>query len=104
MIGVRVPVFRRRAKRELRTHPKFYFFDTGIFNTLRTSGPLDAPEEIQGAAIETLVLQELRATIANFNLDFQLSYWRSRKKEEVDFVLYGDKGLIAVEVKRSGRF
>jgi uncharacterized protein len=33
-----------------------------------------------------------------------LSYWRSRKKEEVDFVLYGPKGLIAIEVKRSGRF
>jgi predicted AAA+ superfamily ATPase len=104
MIGIRVPVFRRRAKRKLVTHPKFYFFDAGVFHTLRPTGPLDPPEEIQGAAIETLVLQELRATIANHDLDLQLSYWRSQKKEEVDFVLYGKPGLIAIEVKRSPRF
>src|SRR5439155_21377258 len=103
MIGIRVPVFRRRAKRKLVTHPKFYFFDAGVFHTLRPSGPLDPPEEIQGAAIETLVLQELRATIANHDLDFQLSYWRNRKEEEVDFVLYGPKDLVAIEVKRSSR-
>ena len=104
MIGIRLPVFRRRAKRKLVTHPKFYFFDAGVFNTLRPKGPLDLPDEIQGAAIETLILQELRATIANYDLDFQLSYWRSQKKEEVDFVLYGSNGLIGIEVKRSGRF
>jgi predicted AAA+ superfamily ATPase len=97
-------VFRRRAKRKLVTHAKFYFFDAGVFHTLRPTGPLDSPDEIQGAAIETLVLQELRATIANHDLDVQLSYWRSQKKEEVDFVLYGPKGLVAIEVKRSGRF
>ena len=89
MIGVRLPVFRRRAKRKLVTHPKFYFFDVGVFHALRPSGPLDPPEEIQGAAIETLVLEDLRATIANHGLDLQLSYWRSQQKEEVDFVLYG---------------
>lgn len=104
MIGIRLPVFRRRAKRKLVSHPKFYFFDTGVFHTLRPTGPLDPPDEVQGAAVETLVLQELRATIANHDLDFQLSYWRSQKKEEVDFVLYGAKGLIGIEVKRSGRF
>jgi len=104
MIGIRLPVFRRRAKRKLVTHPKFYFFDVGVFTTLRPRGPLDPQEEIQGAAIETLVLQELRATLANFNLDYELSYWRSQKKEEVDFVLYGSAGLIAIEVKRAGRF
>ena len=104
MIGIRIPVFRRRAKRTLVTHPKFYFFDAGVFQTLRPAGPLDSAEEIQGAAIETLVLQDLRATIANHDLDFQLYYWRSQKKEEVDFVLYGRPGLFAIEVKRSGRF
>jgi predicted AAA+ superfamily ATPase len=104
MIAVRLPVFRRRAKRKLVTHPKFYFFDAGVFHALRPRGPLDPPDEIQGAAIETLVLEELRATIANHDLGFQLSYWRSQKQDEVDFVLYGPKGLIAIEVKRAGRF
>ena len=104
MIGIRLPVFRRRAKRKLVVHPKFYFFDAGVFGALRPRGPLDPQDEIQGAAIETLVLQELRATIANHNLDYQLSYWRSVRKEEVDFILYGASGLVAIEVKRASRF
>lgn len=104
MIGIRLPVFRRRSKRILVTHPKFYYFDAGVFASLRPRGPLDPPEEIQGAALETLVLQELRATIANYGLDLELSYWRSQKKEEVDFVLYGPPGLFAIEVKRSSRY
>src|SRR5262249_45897626 len=104
MIGIRLPAFRRRAKRKLVSHPKFYFFDAGVFHTLRPQGPLDPTEEIQGAAIETLILQDLRATVANYDLDLELSYWRSQKKEEVDFVLYGKSGLTAIEVKRSSRF
>src|SRR5579883_2534834 len=82
MIAVRLPAFRRRAKRKLITHPKFYFFDAGVFQVLRPRGPLDPAEEIHGAALETLILQELRATISNRELDLQLSFWRSHKKEE----------------------
>jgi predicted AAA+ superfamily ATPase len=33
-----------------------------------------------------------------------LSFWRTRDHREVDFVLYGERGLIAIEVKRSGTF
>ncbi|MFM9968183.1 MAG: ATP-binding protein, partial [Burkholderiales bacterium] len=31
MIAVRIPVFARRAKRRLVAHPKFYFFDAGVY-------------------------------------------------------------------------
>lgn len=103
LIAVRLPVFQRRAKRKMTTHPKFYFFDSGVYQTLRPRGPLDPEEEIQGAALETLVLQELRAALDNYALDYQLSFWRSRKQEEVDFVLYGPNGLLALEIKRSSR-
>ena len=34
-------------------HPKFYYFDAGVYRKLRHSGPLDSPEEIDGAALET---------------------------------------------------
>jgi len=36
-----LPVFTRRAKRKMIAHPKFYFFDTGVFNTIRPRGPLN---------------------------------------------------------------
>ena len=41
LIGHRLPVFTKRAKRRLVGHPKFYFFDAGVFLTLRPKGPLD---------------------------------------------------------------
>jgi uncharacterized protein len=34
--------FAKRAKRELATHPKFYFFDTSVFRADRPVGPLDS--------------------------------------------------------------
>jgi hypothetical protein len=35
-------------------HPKFYFFDAGVYRSLRPRGPVDRPEEIAGAALEGL--------------------------------------------------
>ncbi len=103
LLAHRLPVFAKRAKRRLLAHPKFYFFDTGIFQTLRPMGPLDSPEEVQGPALETLVLEELLAHNAYHHLGFTIHYWRTANNLEVDFVLYGPKGIKAFEVKRSSR-
>ena len=61
LISVRLPVFAKRAKRQLVGHDKFYFFDAGVFRSIRPKGPLDRPAEIDGAALEGLVFQHLRA-------------------------------------------
>ena len=85
------------------THPKFFLFDAGVYRTIRPAGPLDSPEEIDGAALETLVHQELRAHVAYRSLDLELFTWRTGAGAEVDLVAYGGDGLFAVEVKRRGR-
>ena len=103
LIAARVPIFTRRAKRRLTTHPKFFLFDAGVYRTIRPRGPLDSPEEIDGAALETLVYQELRAHLAYRALDLGLYTWRTASGAEVDFVAYGGDGLFAFEVKRSRR-
>jgi len=100
LIGYRIPVFTRKAKRRLIQHSKFYFFDTGVYRAIRPKGPLDTPELIDGAALETLVLQNLRAFIDNHNLKYSIYYWRTVSGNEVDFILYGDDGFIALEIKR----
>ena len=33
--------------------------------------------------------------------DYQMYFWRTKNGLEVDFILYGPAGLIAIEVKRS---
>jgi uncharacterized protein len=100
LLGYRLPVFTKRAKRQIVQHPKFYFFDVGVYQILRPRGLLDSQEEVDGAALETLFLQELRALNDYYELDFQLYYWRTRAGVEVDFVVYGPKGFFAFEIKR----
>ena len=101
LLSVKLPAFRKRARRRIIAHPKFFLFDTGVYRAIRPKGILDLPEEIDGAALETLVFQELRAVNDNFELGYDLFYWRTASQLEVDFILYGQRGLIAIEVKRS---
>jgi predicted AAA+ superfamily ATPase len=103
LLGFRLPVFSRRAKRELAAHPKFFFFDAGVFRVNRPTGPLDSAADIDGAALEGLVAQHLRAWCDYSSGDHRLHYWQTRAKVEVDFVVYGASGLYALEVKNSGR-
>jgi predicted AAA+ superfamily ATPase len=99
LIGVRLPVFSRRAKRRLVAHPKFHLFDAGVFQAVRPRGPLDPPGQIQGAALETLFLSNLRAVNDGLGLGYSIHYWRTAAGDEVDFVLYGPRGLHAFEVQ-----
>ncbi|MBL7085247.1 MAG: ATP-binding protein [Candidatus Omnitrophica bacterium] len=103
LIAYRIPVFAKRAKRRLTVHPKFYFFDVGLYRALRPTGPLDIPEEIGGHAFETLFLQELQAINTYLKLGYNIFYWMTSNNMEVDFVLYGDKGIKAFEIKRTGK-
>lgn len=103
MIGTRIPVFAKRAKRELLKKSKFFFFDAGVFQALRPKGPLDSSEEVGGLALETLVFNELRALNAYQGWGYEIFFWRTKAKQEVDFVLYGEKGIVAIEVKTSAQ-
>jgi predicted AAA+ superfamily ATPase len=104
LIAATLPVFSRRAKRKLIRHEKFYFFDAGLYRALRPRGPLDSDSEVSGVGLETLVLQELRAVNDALELGFQISFWRTHSQLEVDFILYGERGFHAIEVKSSSHF
>ncbi|MBI5631496.1 MAG: ATP-binding protein [Elusimicrobia bacterium] len=103
LIAAQVPVFAKRAKRRIVAHPKFFFFDAGLYRTIRPKGPLDRPEQIEGHALETLIFQELRAVNDCLRLGYSIHYWRTADGREVDFVLYGEKGIRAFEVKRAAK-
>ncbi len=103
LLSYELPVFSKRAKRDLIKHRKFFFFDVGVFKTLRPQGPLDNESELNGPALETLILEELVAHNSYSESDYEISYWRTRNHIEVDFILYGKKGLFALEVKNSSR-
>lgn len=104
LMAIQIPCFTKKAQRQVMQHPKFYYFDTGVYKQLRPKGPLDLPEEIGGAAFETLFLQNLRAIIDYYHLDLSIYYWRTSTGLEVDFVVYGEKGLFAFELKSRSYF
>lgn len=101
LLGFRLEVFTKRAKRAVASHPKFFFFDAGVFRANRPAGPLDSPAELDGAALEGLVAQHLRAWCEYSSGKHELHYWQTRSQVEVDFVVYGESGIYAVEVKNT---
>ncbi|MFO7820765.1 MAG: DUF4143 domain-containing protein [Lentisphaeria bacterium] len=100
LLAVRLPVFGKKARRRLTHHPKFFLFDTGVFRTLRPTGPLDRPAEIDGAALETIFFQHLRAELEWRDPRAEIFYWRTATGLEVDFVIYSENTFTAIEIKR----
>ena len=87
LVATRIPVFTKRAKRKMVTHHKFYFFDAGIYRTIRPMGPLDNPEGVSGISIETLFLQNLQAINDYYDFGYKIYYYRTALGVEVDFIL-----------------
>lgn len=96
-----VQVFRQRAQREMGQHPKFDFFDVGVFRANRPMGALDSMADIEGAALEGLVLQHLIAMAGLRQDGTSVYYRRTCSGVEVDAIVYGPVTFWAVEVKRS---
>ncbi len=101
LICFHINVFKKRENRVLTSHPKFYFFDAGVYRALRPRSVLDITSEIDGSAIEGLVAQHLRAWIEYTEEKHSLYFWRTKSGLEVDFVLYGPQVFAAIEVKNS---
>ncbi len=73
-----MPVFTRKAKRRLTSHPRFLWFDAGVFRSIRPAGPLDRPQAFDGHALEGLAAQHLRAWIDFGGFDAKLSPWQAK--------------------------
>jgi predicted AAA+ superfamily ATPase len=101
LIAYRLPIFSRKGKRKTITKSKFYFFDVGVYRSIRPTGPLDDNSGLNGHAFETLIFQEIKAMNQYLNLGYDISYWHTINDQEVDFILYGKKALHAIECKCS---
>ncbi len=101
LLSFKIPIFNKKAKRALISHPKFYFFDVGVFQSIRPLGPLDDTSAVNGHALETLIAQHLRAWLDYSSKTGELFYWHTRGGLEVDFIIYGEIGFYAIEVKNT---
>ncbi len=102
LVAYRLDPFNKLGKRDIITAtPKFYLFDVGVAGFLmkRTIHSLKGKEA--GAAFEHWILTELVAYRGLNDLDFSISYWRTKSDLEVDFIL--GEGHTAIEVKISSQ-
>lgn len=99
LLSFHLQVFRRKAKRALSSQPKFYFFDAGVYTSLRPQNMYDQETEREGCALEGLVAQHLKAWVNAQTENYQLHFWRTSSKVEVDFIVSGPDCFVAIEVK-----
>lgn len=99
LLSFHLQVFRLKAKRTLVSHPKFYFFDSGVYWSLRPQNLFSHSNEIEGAALEGLVAQHLKAWVDAQIERYSLNFWRTESQVEVDFIVSGPNTLFAIEVK-----
>ncbi|HQY22369.1 MAG TPA: DUF4143 domain-containing protein, partial [Gammaproteobacteria bacterium] len=91
------PYTKKKGRDVISATPKFYLFDVGVASFLakQTISALKGSEA--GNAFEHFILMELMGYRGLNDLDFDINFWRTKTKLEVDFIL--DGGRIAIEVK-----
>jgi predicted AAA+ superfamily ATPase len=97
LTGFMVVPWTNSVKRKPIQTAKFYFFDTGIKNTLSETRELNEKSDLWGRSFENFIAMELRAFLSYcLNKKYALSFWRSTSQFEVDFVI---ENQAAIEVK-----
>lgn len=103
LLSFQLQVFRKRAKRTVVAHSKFYFFDAGVYNSLRPKSFSENINEQDGVVLEGLVAQHLKAWVDAQYGDYSLNFWRTNTKMEVDFIINGPDNFMAIEVKNGSK-
>lgn len=96
-----VPAFTRDAVKRVVKHPRGYLRDSGLLHALLrlpdTDALLSHPQ--MGASWEGMVVEEVLRQLAALGAAHDYSYYRTGAGAEVDLVLEGSFGRIAVEIK-----
>jgi predicted AAA+ superfamily ATPase len=101
-LAFKLPAWTRSERRRLVSHPRYYFFDTGITNELAHTLTDQLNPKILGRRFEQFVICQLMASVYYNRLDCQLYYWRTNHGAEVDVLLTtGNRIICALEIKSS---
>lgn len=99
LIIFRLESYAKNLTRRLIQHPKFYFFDVGVLNSL--TGSFTVTSDRKGNIFETLVVSMIRNLLTSRALPFRMSHYRSSSGAEVDLVLEFNNFEFAIEIKAS---
>jgi predicted AAA+ superfamily ATPase len=100
LVAYRVfPYLNPKHDLDLIKHPKFYFFDNGVYNGMLNN--FAASIDRVGKLSEQLVFSQLLHSAWAADKEIKISSFRTRNGLEVDFVVELDQKLYAIEVKHS---
>jgi hypothetical protein len=96
-----IPAYTRDTLKRVVKHPRGYVRDTGLLHTLLRIPDADAllTHPQMGASWEGMVVEEVLRRMSSLGLGYQYTYYRTGGGAEVDLVLEGNFGLIAMEIK-----
>lgn len=90
---VRIPAFSTNARKAIVKSPKWYWSDTGL------AWWLDGRGELKGEHLENIIYNDLLAWKSSRTPEPGISFWRTSKGAEVDFVIQDEHLLLPIEVK-----
>ncbi len=96
-----LPFKKRQARQVISATPKFYLFDVGVAGAIVGRRISQERGDQFGGAFEHFILMELVAYNAMREVDFDITFWRTKTGTEVDFIL--GNGEVAIEVKGASR-
>ena len=101
-LAVKLPAWNKSARRRLVSHPRYYFFDTGVTNLLAHTLGDQLNPQIRGRRFEQFVICQLMSFIHYNRLDIQAYYWRTNHGAKVDVLICrGLEIVCALEIKSS---
>ena len=98
-----IPAFTQNALKRLVKHPKGYLRDSGLLHALLripdTDALLSHPQ--MGSSWEGMVVEEILRQLSALGVAHEYSYYRTSAGAEVDLVVEGVFGRVAVEIKHA---
>lgn len=104
LIGSYLFPFSKSARKRLISHPKFYFFDTGVVRALQGKLNLSLHDSTfdLGKLFEQFIILEIIKFSRLYKRDFELSFYRTSAGAEVDIIIESPgETRLAVEIKAS---
>jgi predicted AAA+ superfamily ATPase len=101
-----IPAFSKKSAHRLIRHPKGFIRDSGLLHRLQhvTSQNALLAHPKMGASWEGMIIEEVLRGLCSKGIDHEYSFYRSNGGAEVDLVLEGDFGSIAIEIKHGSEF
>lgn len=111
LLGHFLPAYQPKLKVRERTHPKFYWFDTGVARAAAGLLYEQVDRSWDGIALETLIYHELRVYNHAKKKHRNIFYYRTPGGIEIDFVIethkrtqFSKPDIICIEVKSSDKW